>query len=173
MPQMPWWPVYVGIGSNLEHPVLQIQRACTALAGLPATSVVRVSPLYGSVPFGPVQQPNYVNAVAALLTQLDLQSFFKAMRTLEGELGRLPPRVRWGARIIDLDLLAYAQQSVQTNDLTVPHPGIVQRNWVLYPLRDVAPELTVPGCGRAAELADRIGGDGIWRLEDEATTHDA
>lgn len=170
---MRWRPAYVGIGSNLNHPETQVRGALSSLSTLPATRLVRASPLYGSRPFGPVRQPPYVNAVAALLTQQELPSFFAALRTLEHQLGRISPRERWGPRVIDLDLLVFSQEQLQSPDLTLPHPGIVQRNFVLYPLREVAPELYVPGCGRVAWLAERVDPAGIWRLNDEATMHGA
>ena len=92
-------------------------------------------------------------------------AFFGALRSLEGALGREPPRVRWGPRRIDLDLLLFDAERLDSPELTLPHPGIVQRNFVLYPLLEVAPELNVPGCGRVAELAARVDAAGIWRLD--------
>jgi 2-amino-4-hydroxy-6-hydroxymethyldihydropteridine diphosphokinase len=170
---MLWRPVYVGIGSNLDHPATQVRCALAALATLPATRLVRHSPLYGSDPFGPPRQPTYVNAVAALLTQQELDGFFEGLRALESQLGKVPPRERWGPRVIDLDLLLFSQLQRTSEALTLPHPGIVQRNFVLYPLRDVAPELYVAGCGRVSWLAERADPAGIWRLEDESATHGA
>jgi 2-amino-4-hydroxy-6-hydroxymethyldihydropteridine diphosphokinase len=167
---MPWYPAYVGIGSNLEQPIEQVRRALAALNGITLTRLERCSSLYRTEPFGPPQQPQYVNAVAGLLTQLGVRTLFEALRTLEVQLGRQPPSERWGPRIIDLDLLMYGQLTLQQPDLTLPHPGIVQRNSVLYPLRELAPELSVPGFGRVAMLAERVASAGIWRLEDETTT---
>jgi 2-amino-4-hydroxy-6-hydroxymethyldihydropteridine diphosphokinase len=170
---MPWYPAYVGIGSNLERPIEQVRRALDGLAGITLTRLERCSSLYRSEPLPSVQQPQYVNAVAALLTQLEVRPLFDALRALEVQLGRQPPRERWGPRIIDLDLLMYGQLTLQEPDLTLPHPGIVQRNFVLYPLRELAPELSVPGCGRVAMLAERVDRAGIWRLDDETRTHGA
>jgi 2-amino-4-hydroxy-6-hydroxymethyldihydropteridine diphosphokinase len=170
---MHWFPAYVGIGSNLEQPTMQVRRALTGLAVLPQTRLELASSLYRSVPIGSAAQPRYVNAVAALLTQLAAPPFYRLLRDLEIQLGRQPPRERWGPRLIDLDLLLFGEQTIEEPELTVPHPGIVQRNFVLYPLRDVAPELWIPGCGRVATLAARVDPAGIWRLEDETTTHDA
>jgi 2-amino-4-hydroxy-6-hydroxymethyldihydropteridine diphosphokinase len=170
---MQWHPAYVGVGSNLEQPAIQVRRALDALSTLPKTRVESVSSLYGSEPMGPGEQPPYVNAVAALLTQLEVLPFFERLRNLERQLGRQPPRERWGPRIIDLDLLLFGQQRLQTDELTLPHPGIVHRNFVLYPLREVAPELEVPGSGRVAKLAAHVQGAGIWRLNDETRTHGA
>jgi 2-amino-4-hydroxy-6-hydroxymethyldihydropteridine diphosphokinase len=170
---MLWHPAYVGIGSNLDEPAGQVRRALAALADVPQTRLVRQSSLYGSRPLGPAAQPDFVNAVAAMLSQLEVDAFFSSLRALESALGREPPRVRWGPRRIDLDLLLFGEQRLDRPELTLPHPGIVQRNFVLYPLLEVAPGLNVPGCGRVAELAARADPAGIWRLDDRSITHDA
>jgi 2-amino-4-hydroxy-6-hydroxymethyldihydropteridine diphosphokinase len=170
---MLWRPAYVGLGSNLEEPAQQVRRALAALPALPHTRLVLNSSLYRSTPLGPQSQPDFVNAVAALLTQLEAKPFFHALRALEAGLGREPPRVRWGPRRIDLDLLVFAGQRIDSPELTLPHPGIVQRNFVLYPLFEVAPGLNVPGCGRVAELAASADPTGIWRLDDKPITHGA
>jgi 2-amino-4-hydroxy-6-hydroxymethyldihydropteridine diphosphokinase len=161
---MHWYPAYVGVGSNLDDPAMQVQRALAALASLPRSRLLRRSSLYGSKPMGPTAQPDFVNAAAAVLTQLQVAEFFAQLRQLEQALGRTPPRERWGPRLIDLDLLLFAQQCVDSEQLRLPHPGIVERNFVLYPLAELAPELTVPGRGLVAELAARVGPAGIWRL---------
>lgn len=170
---MLWHPVYVGIGSNLDEPAAQVLRALAALSDLPQTRLVLKSSLYGSRPMGPAAQPDFVNAVAGMLTQLEAGPFFNALRALETALGREPARVRWGPRRIDLDLLVFGSQRLDSPELTLPHPGIVQRNFVLYPLLEVAPELQVPGLGRVDELAARADPAGIWRLDDKSITHGA
>jgi 2-amino-4-hydroxy-6-hydroxymethyldihydropteridine diphosphokinase len=170
---MPWTPAYVGIGSNLQQPLEQVLRAFALLAKLALTRLEVRSSLYESEPMGPAEQPRFINAVAGLLTQQELRPLFEQLRTLELQLGKQPPPVRWGPRIIDLDLLLYGQQCVQDPDLTLPHPGIVQRNFVLYPLRDVAPDLRIPGRGRVGTLAAGVDTAGIWRLNDDITTHGA
>jgi 2-amino-4-hydroxy-6-hydroxymethyldihydropteridine diphosphokinase len=162
-----WYPAYVALGSNLEQPATQVARALVALRGLPQTQLLLQSSLYGSKPMGPVSQPDFVNAVAGLLTMLEAESFFEELRTLERSLGRTAPRERWGPRLIDLDLLMFSRLTRDGPELSLPHPGIVARNFVLYPLAEVAPELDVPGCGRVAELAARVSSEGIWRLNSE------
>jgi 2-amino-4-hydroxy-6-hydroxymethyldihydropteridine diphosphokinase len=114
---------------------------------------------------GPAAQPDFVNAVAAVLTRLEVGPFFAELRRLERALGRTPPRERWGPRRIDLDLLVFGSLQLDTEELRLPHPGIVARNFVLYPLAEVAPELPVPGYGVAAELAAQVSPSGIWRLD--------
>jgi 2-amino-4-hydroxy-6-hydroxymethyldihydropteridine diphosphokinase len=162
---MRWIPAYVGLGSNLDEPRTQIGRALDALAELPGSRLVLRSRLYGSKPFGPVPQPDFVNAVAGLLTTLDADAWFAALRALEPRLGRVPPRERWGPRAIDLDLLLFGSERRDAGELLLPHPGIVERNFVLYPLADIAPDLTIPGRGRVRELAARVSPQGIWTLE--------
>jgi 2-amino-4-hydroxy-6-hydroxymethyldihydropteridine diphosphokinase len=170
---MRWYPAYVGIGSNLDEPARQVRRALEALPELPQTRLVLHSSLYGSTPLGSAEQPDFVNAVAALLTRLEARALLRALRALESHLGREPPRERWGPRRIDLDLLVFAAQRLDSPELTLPHPGIVQRNFVLYPLLEVAPGLNVPGCGRVAELAARADPAGIWRLDQQPIMHGA
>jgi len=159
-----WQPAYIGLGSNLEEPKVQIRRACAGLQAVAATRLVRVSPLYRSKPFGPVPQPDFVNAAAALLTQLDARTLLGELQALEKALGRPARRERWGPRIIDLDLLVYGRERRDEPDLTLPHRGIVERNFVLYPLADLAPDLEVPGLGRVAELRGRLTSEGLERL---------
>jgi len=156
-----WQPAYIGVGSNLQDPRRQVDTACARLADLPRTRLVLTSRLYASRPFGPVSQPDFVNAVAGLLTQLDPESVLRELRALESAMGRTAPRERWGPRIIDLDLLALGSERRSLPSLTLPHPGIVERNFVLYPLSDIAPDLELPGMGRVAELKRRVTNDGL------------
>ncbi|MCC7462034.1 MAG: 2-amino-4-hydroxy-6-hydroxymethyldihydropteridine diphosphokinase [Gammaproteobacteria bacterium] len=161
---MRWFPAYVGLGSNLDGPRARVEQAFGALAELTGTRLVLRSRLYGSKPFGPVVQPDFVNAVAGLLTTLDVEAFFNALRALEPQLGREPSRERWGPRAMDLDLLVYGEERRAGDRLTLPHPGIVERNFVLYPLLDIAPQLMIPGHGRVHELAARVPAAGLWLL---------
>jgi 2-amino-4-hydroxy-6-hydroxymethyldihydropteridine diphosphokinase len=159
-----WQPAYVGVGSNLEDPQQQVRRACEQLAHLPQTRRVRVSQLYRSIPLGPVAQPEFINAAVALLTQLPPLVLLGQLRALESAAGRPAQRERWGPRVLDLDLLAYGRERRADATLTLPHPGIVERNFVLYPLADIAPDLDLPGLGRVAELRGRVSSEGIGVL---------
>jgi 2-amino-4-hydroxy-6-hydroxymethyldihydropteridine diphosphokinase len=158
-----WQPAYIGVGSNLNDPGAQLSQAFGKLAELPDTRLVLVSPIYRSRPFGPVKQPDYANAVVGLLTQLEPLVLLAGLQAIEGAQGRPKEHERWGPRVIDLDLLVYGQQRRADPELTVPHPGIVERNFVLYPLADIAPDLEIPGLGRVAELKGRVTSDGLWR----------
>ena len=102
-----------------------------------------------------------MNAAAALLTQLSALELLHALKGLEQRLGRATPVVRWGPRRIDFDLIVYGAERIESDVLTVPHPGVSMRNFVLYPLRDVAPALHVPGHGRIEELAERVSSHGL------------
>ncbi|HEU4780171.1 MAG TPA: 2-amino-4-hydroxy-6-hydroxymethyldihydropteridine diphosphokinase [Steroidobacteraceae bacterium] len=159
-----WLPAYVGVGSNLADPQAQVERALQALGRLPGSRLIATSPLYRTQPFGEVAQPAFVNAVAGLLTQSTPEELLAALRNLERELGREPPRERWGPRVIDLDLLVLGREERSTETLTLPHAGIAMRDFVLYPLGDVAPDLDIPRLGRVAPLRDRVANRGIERL---------
>jgi 2-amino-4-hydroxy-6-hydroxymethyldihydropteridine diphosphokinase len=159
-----WQPAYVGVGSNLSEPRSQVLTALARLAQLPRTRVVLTSHLYTSRPFGPIAQPDFVNAVAGLLTQLPARPLLQELRAIEAAMGRPAERVRWGPRVVDLDLLSYARERGADPQLTLPHPGIVERNFVLYPLAEIAADLELPGLGRVAELKSRVTSEGLTLL---------
>ncbi len=156
-----WTPAYIAIGSNLDDPAAQVRSALRHLAAVERTRLVVSSRLYRSAPLGPQDQPEFVNAAAGVLTQLSPRELLTQLKEIERSMGRVSPVVRWGPRRIDLDLSMYGDQRVNEPDLTVPHPGVPERNFVLYPLRDIAPEVIVPGHASVASLAERIGDAGI------------
>lgn len=161
---MLWRPAYVGLGSNLDDPARQVAAAFARLAALPGTWLVARSGLWCSTPLGPPDQPDFVNAVAGLLTALEPRTLLGELRTIEHALGKVEPPVRWGPRRIDLDLLLLGDLCCDADGLRLPHPGLHQRNFVLYPLAEIAPELWVPGHGRVRGLLGRVGDDGIRPL---------
>jgi 2-amino-4-hydroxy-6-hydroxymethyldihydropteridine diphosphokinase len=160
-----WIPAYVALGSNLDDPRLQVERAFEALAKLPRSRLVLRSALYRSPPLGPVEQPDFVNAAAGLLTQLDAAELLHELKALETTLGRAVPVVRWGPRRIDLDLLVHGTTRVQEPHLHVPHPGIAERAFVLAPLCDISPSLLVPGVGRVSNLLAGLDVSGLERMD--------
>ncbi len=160
-----WQPAYVGLGSNLADPRAQVERAFERLGALADVRLVLRSRLYGSRPLGPADQPQFVNAVAGLLTRLQPEALLAALRAVEREIGRPATRPKWGPRVIDLDLLVQGRERRDGPQLTLPHPGLPERNFVLYPLADIAPDLDVPGLGRVADLRARISPEGIWPIE--------
>ena len=157
-------PAYVGLGSNLDDPARQIAAALEGLAGLPATRLVLASRPYHSRPVGFTQQPDFVNAAAGLLTQLDVEALHGQLRGLEARLGKQPPLVRFGPRRIDLDLLAFGTATCDSATLALPHPRLHERAFVLYPLAEIAPELWIPGRGRVAALRDAVPAEGVRPL---------
>ena len=147
-----WFPAYVGLGSNLHGPVGQLEKTFEELNAIPKTRLVRQSSLYRSAPFGGVEQPDFVNAVASVLTQLEPHALLRELQSIENRRGRERGDVRWGPRILDLDLLVYSDRRIDDEDLTVPHPGILERNFVLLPLAEIAPKLTIPGLGQILKI---------------------
>jgi 2-amino-4-hydroxy-6-hydroxymethyldihydropteridine diphosphokinase len=136
---------YIGLGSNLDNPLHQVQSAIQQLACEPVLNLQAVSRFYTSQPMGPQDQPDYVNAVIAVKTALKPLELLQVLFKIERQHGRVRNRqLRWGARTLDLDLLLYATQQLNTPDLQIPHPGICQRAFVLLPLLDIAPQLTLP-----------------------------
>src|SRR5690348_17141118 len=115
-----WTPAYIGVGSNLNDPPTQVKRGFDALASLSNTKLVVSSSLYRTAPFGPKDQPDYINAVVGVLTRLDAPLLLAELKALEKKLGRAQPIVRWGARLIDFDLLVYGTARIDTDDLKVP-----------------------------------------------------
>lgn len=159
-----WFPAYVALGSNLDDPRAQIERAFDALGGLRESRLVTRSSLYGSRPLGPVEQPDFVNAVAGILTRLEPAALLAELKALEERLGRSKPTVRWGPRRIDLDLLVHGSVRIDEPGLTVPHPGIAERAFVLAPLGEIAPDLEVPGLGKVSSLLARADMSVVERL---------
>lgn len=143
---------FVGLGSNLDNPQAQLRRALRALTELPLTLLAAHSSLYRSAPLGGLDQPDYLNAVAALDTRLSAPELLAALQTIEHQQGRVRSAQRWQARTLDLDLLLYGELQLQDAALTVPHPGIRERAFVLYPLREIAPDLVIPGLGELSAL---------------------
>ena len=152
----PWRPAYVGLGSNLGQPAVQLREALGRLARLADTRLTVTSRLWASPPLGPPGQPDYVNAVAGLLTRKEPRDLLVELQAIEQAMGRSRPPVRWGPRLIDLDLLAFGGETLDEPGLTLPHPGLHQRDFVLYPLAEVAPQLWIPGKGRVSTLAGEV-----------------
>jgi 2-amino-4-hydroxy-6-hydroxymethyldihydropteridine diphosphokinase len=162
---MPLAPIYIGIGSNLRDPVEQIRRAFQALAELPASRLTARSSWYRTAPVGgPAGQPDYLNAVAALETLLTPDALLTALQAIENAQERVRAE-RWGPRTLDLDLLLYG--SIIRNDpqLMLPHPRLHQRAFVLYPLHEIAPGLTIPGQGKLTVLLGNCLSQNITRLD--------
>ena len=164
MPSQLWQAAYVALGSNLDDSRRQVERAFGELAALADTRLVLRSGLWRSAPMGPQDQPHFINAVAGLLTRQQPQDLLQDLRRVERHMGKVEPAVRWGARLIDLDLLMVGEVRCDEPGLQLPHAGLHQRNFVLYPLAEIAPSLWVPGHGRVCKLLEAVPGEGIEPL---------
>ncbi len=146
---------YIGLGSNLDNPIHQIKQALLALDALPNTQLRAQSALYRSKPLGPQNQPDYINAVAVLNTTLSPLALLDMMQTIENQQGRIRGAQRWGPRTLDLDMLLYDNKQLQNPRLTLPHPGLYERAFVLYPLYECAPDLVLPDGQPLSSLIDK------------------
>lgn len=155
---------YIGLGSNLDDPRAQVELALVELAAIPDTCVLNVSALYRSLAVGPGEQPDYINAAALLETSLSPLALLDALQAIE----QAHRRVRlehWGPRTLDLDILLLDSLIIASERLRVPHPYLTQRNFVLYPLADIAPALLLPDGTSLKELITRCPQNGLERLE--------
>ncbi|KXI29706.1 2-amino-4-hydroxy-6-hydroxymethyldihydropteridine diphosphokinase [Paraglaciecola hydrolytica] len=153
--------VYLGLGSNLDKPVHQIQAALEALDNLAETAIKCCSSLYASQPMGPQDQPDYVNAVVLIHTQLAPLFLLKALQEIELEHGRVRKSERWGPRTLDIDILLYGEQQIDSSELVVPHYGMKQREFVLFPLFEISPQLCLPDGELLAELIKKCPINGL------------
>jgi 2-amino-4-hydroxy-6-hydroxymethyldihydropteridine diphosphokinase len=151
-----WRPAYIGVGSNLDSPEDQVRNAIDSIGDLPDSVFITMSGLYRSSPMGPADQPDFVNAVVAIVTQMSAVQLLAALQDIEQEHGRTRDVERWGPRTLDLDLLAFAGQVIESEELTVPHPGIAGRNFVLLPWQEIAPRYRLPGGADIAGLASQV-----------------
>ena len=155
MPQAPKaLPVraYIGLGGNLDQPAERIRSARRAIQDLTGVREAGFSSLYQSTPLGPQDQPDYVNAVMAIDVDLEPLELLDRLQAIESAHGRVRVGERWGPRTLDLDILLYGEEILHLERLTVPHPGLADREFVLYPLAEIAPELRVPGLGWLPDL---------------------
>lgn len=158
--------VFIGLGSNLDNPLFQLQEAIEHLKKIKALKLIAVSDFYSSPPMGPQDQPDYVNAVAKVTTELSAEKLLDELQKVENEQGRIR-KERWGARTLDLDILLYGADVINSERLTVPHCGISERNFVLYPLLDlVDSDFIIPNSGKLDELLTTCPMGNLKRLSD-------
>ena len=141
---------YIGLGANLHDPVAQVNSALAELDRIPGTRVVARSSLYATAPVGNVDQPDFINAVAQVNTTLAPRALLHALLEIEKQHGRARS-FRNAPRTLDLDLLLYGAANFDEADLALPHPRMTERAFVLLPLTEIAPHLTIPGHGRAVD----------------------
>lgn len=155
---------YIAIGSNLAEPTLQAKQAIEALKQLPQSQFIAASSLYSSTPMGPQDQPEYINAVVVIDTQLSPLALLDCTQAIEQEQGRERKAERWGPRTLDLDILLYGDEIIDSPRLTVPHYGIKVREFVLYPLDEITPDLSLPDGTKLSDLLSEVDRNGlsIW-----------
>ena len=152
---------YIGIGSNLSNPAKQIRDAITALHQIPQSQVIAASSTYFSRPMGPQDQPDYMNAVLALTTNLSAIELLNTLQLIENNAGRVRKDNRWGARILDLDILLYGNEVIENERLTIPHYGLKVREFVLIPLAEITTNLQLPDGDNVSELSQNIDQNGL------------
>ncbi|MAB61537.1 MAG: 2-amino-4-hydroxy-6-hydroxymethyldihydropteridine diphosphokinase [Pseudoalteromonas sp.] len=148
--------VYLGLGANLNAPRKQIHAAVTALKALKDVEFVCVSHDYASKPMGPQDQPDYVNAVACVKTALKPEQLLDITQAIELEHGRVRKEERWGPRTLDIDILLFGNDVIETPRLTVPHYGLTEREFVVYPLFEIAPTLVLPNNQSLADITKTL-----------------
>lgn len=154
---------YIALGANLGDPAGQVEAACGELARLPDTRLTARSALYLSKPAGYIDQPDFINAVAQVLTRLSPRALMAALLDIEARHGR-DRAFKNAPRTLDLDLLLYDGLVMHEPGLTLPHPRMAERPFVIAPLAEIAPDVLVPGCGRAADCLAALPVEGVERL---------
>lgn len=156
---------YIAVGSNLADPVSQAKQAIEALKALPDSEFIKASELYSSTPMGPQNQPDYINAVVAIKTNLTPLQLLDCTQAIELEQGRVRKDERWGPRTLDLDIILYGNEVINSERLTIPHYGMKEREFVLYPLAEIAPSLQLPDGTEVSSLLNQVDRNGlnIWQ----------
>lgn len=156
---------YIAVGSNMLDPVCQVRYAIDAIGHLPRTRLIAKSQLYVSKPMGPKSQPDYINAVSKIDTQLSPIALLDCTQAIELKRGKVKKEERWGQRALDLDILIFGDKIIQSERLTIPHRGIKMREFVLYPLSDVEPGFTFSDGTTLVSQLKKIGKNGLELLE--------
>jgi 2-amino-4-hydroxy-6-hydroxymethyldihydropteridine diphosphokinase len=157
---------FIGLGSNLEYPGQQVTTAIAEIALLSSSKLLSKSSLYASKPLGPPDQPDFINAVIEFETSLPALTLLSHMQAIESQHQRVR-KEHWGPRTLDLDLLLYGQEKIMLTELQVPHPEMTKRNFVLYPLMEIAPALIIPGLGNIEDLIAKLDDSGLQKLDQD------
>ncbi|CAM7754691.1 2-amino-4-hydroxy-6-hydroxymethyldihydropteridine diphosphokinase [Atlantibacter hermannii] len=155
--------VYIAIGSNLASPLEQVHAALAALAEIPDSQIVAVSPFYRTPPLGPQDQPDYLNAAVALDTDLAPETLLDHTQRIELQQGRERKAHRWGPRTLDLDIMLFGDRQIATPRLTVPHYDMKNRAFMLLPLVHIAPDVCFPDGVKVADILANLDPSGIFR----------
>ncbi|MGX5175021.1 2-amino-4-hydroxy-6-hydroxymethyldihydropteridine diphosphokinase [Aliikangiella sp. IMCC44653] len=159
-----WKRAYIGLGANLNHPKKQLQQALIAIQAIPKTRLIKTSSFFQSDPMGPQNQPDFVNAVALIETQLTPLDLLDSLQSIEQTQGRVRKKDRWGPRTLDLDILIFEQLDINTERLTVPHYGLYERPFVLIPLHEIEPLLILPNQQSLSDRVNQIDKQGLQKL---------
>ena len=154
---------YIGLGSNLDDPQSQLKKAIISLEMVPSTSVVKTSSFYRSKPVGPQDQPDYINAVVDLDTELSASVLLDYLQAIENEQGR-ERKIKWGARTLDLDILLFGDEIINDDRLQVPHVEMHNRGFVLLPLNEIFSDCMIPGVGAVSSLLQEEDADDLVKL---------
>ncbi len=165
--------VYIGLGSNLDHPAMQIHEAVDRIAHIPGILVKKVSSLYRSKPMGLQDQPDFINAVAEIHTNLSAEALLNFLQRIEIAQKRIRSGKHWGPRTIDLDILLFGNDVIKVNGLHIPHPGLSEREFVVYPLAEIAPNLNLPSGQRMMDLKAQCPMRGLTLLSIEKKENEA
>ena len=160
-------PAYVALGSNLDEPAEQVEAGIEELSMLPDTRLAAISSLYLTAPVGYIDQPQFVNAVACVETALEPRALLDALLAIERRYGRVRG-IPDGPRTLDLDIVLYGNRGYHDEALTIPHPRMHERAFVLVPLNEIAPDAFVPGRGSVRDLVKSIDTAGVSRMSAEA-----
>jgi len=155
---------YIGLGSNLSEPIEQVRNAVKQIEKIAQSQVTEVSSLYLSKPMGPQDQNDYINAIIALNTSLSAIELLNALQAIENEAGRVRKENRWGARILDLDIILFGNEVINSERLTIPHYGMAEREFVLLPLVELAPSLQLPNGKSVKLLSQKIANNAMVKL---------
>ncbi len=155
---------YIGLGSNMESPRQHITTAIQSLGEIQSTRIINVSSLYKSKPMGPQNQGDYINAVVQIETEMEPTELLNCLQAIENDHGRVRAE-HWGPRTIDLDILMFGNEIIQNDRLTVPHPEITNRSFVIVPLAEIDPACVIPEKGLVSDLILRIDQDGLELLQ--------
>lgn len=153
--------VYIAVGSNLGEPLLQAQQAIAALDAIPNSRVAAISSMYRTKPLGPQDQPDYLNLAVLLETSLEPEVLLDYTQRIELDLGRVRKEERWGPRTLDLDIMLFGHRIIKTERLTVPHYGLKEREFMLYPLSEIAPSLVFPDGETLLERLTQVPRNGL------------
>ena len=154
---------FIALGANLGDPVATVKAAILALRGLPQTEFIAASSLYRTAPVGLKHQPDFINAVVELIAVSPAPTFLESLFGIEARFGR-QRSVKNAPRTLDLDLLLYGDEVSNDPQLTLPHPRMHERAFVLAPLAEIAPRLTIPGRGSVADLLQRCADQQIEKI---------